>query len=133
FSGASDPALRKITKLLHAEKKYSARLDQRVKKILGLKFDAALSRKAPADVKLLHARLHTSESRVLRRKAFEQSVTVVRNVNDALPVATLEGKEFTCIIAGDSTHKGDIFQRIVRKYVPANPVVVNDVAPVVDL
>ena len=133
FSAESDPAFRKIKKLLNSEKKYAARLDDRVKKILGLKYDAGLFRKIPVDEEFLHARVNTSESHVLRRKAFQESITVIRNVNKALPIANLEAKQFTCIIAGDSTFKGDIFHRIIKKYVPANRLVIGDVAPLANL
>ena len=132
FSGDADPAFRKIKKLLNSEKQYAARLDQRVKKILGLKYDAGLFGKTPVDVDFLPAHLNTAESQVLKRKAFKETITVIRNVNNTLPIASLEAKNFACIIAGDSSAKGDIFHRVIKKYVPVNHIIIGDVAPPTD-
>ena len=121
-----DAAVRKIKKLLHAEKQYAGHLDERVKKILGLKYDAGLFRKTIINVAGLHAGLNTPQSRILRRRAFNESVTIIRDQPKALPVTVLEGKIFTCVIAGDSSQRADIYYRNVKKYVPANRVIIGE-------
>lgn len=113
-----DAAFRKIKKLLHTERQYTSILDQRVKKVLALKYDAGLSRPAPVDLALLQARLHQPDARVLRMKALKESVTVLRNENEVLPLRLLEGKRFISLAVGDST-RADIFHRSIRKYVPS--------------
>lgn len=120
-----DAAIRKIKKLIHSEKRYEARLDARVKKILRLKFDAGLSRPEPADLEFLDLNLNSNESRVLRSEALRETVTVVRNENNTLPLVVLEDRSFLCVMAGDSV-RSDIFHRSVRKYVPAGHVLVSE-------
>ncbi len=121
------PAVRKIRRLLHTEKKYEARLDQKVKKILAMKYDAGLARNAgPVDEVALSANLHRAESQVLRAKALRETVTVLKNQNLALPIRILEGKTFSVVITGDSARLADIFHRSVRKYVPADRIIIGE-------
>jgi CubicO group peptidase (beta-lactamase class C family)/beta-glucosidase-like glycosyl hydrolase len=127
-----DPAFRKIKKLINNEKRYAARLDQRVKKILSLKYEAGLSRLSPIDLELLNADLHSTEARVLRSRAFRESVTVIQNENNLLPIGILEGKKFICAIAGDQ-QRADIFHRSVRRYVPAGRVDITEDENNIDL
>lgn len=120
-----DPAVRKIKKLIHAEKKYAALLDKRVKKLMSLKYDAGLARPVAADPAVAFYNLHTTESYVLRNTAFTKTVTVLKNDNNIIPVSSLEDKKFVCLMAGDSI-RADIFHRVVRKYTPAGRVLIND-------
>lgn len=131
--GDLDPAFRKIRKRLNAEKQLSARLDEQVKKILGLKYDAGLFNPAPLAQPLLKPHLNTTEAEVLRSKAFRETITVIRNAKNVLPVVNLEGKSFACIVAGDSTVYGDIFHRSIRKYVPVSKLIIGEQAPQTDL
>ena len=126
-------AFRKIKKLINSEKQYLSLLDRRVKKVLGLKFDAGLFRKSRVDLALLENNLHTTESQVLRSRAFKETVTVIRNEKKVLPILTLEEKNFTCLIAGDTGVRADIFHRSVKKYVPVSRLIIGDEAPAVDL
>ncbi|HEY9489318.1 MAG TPA: serine hydrolase, partial [Chryseosolibacter sp.] len=121
-----EPAIRKIKKLLHSEHAYEAHLDQRVKKILALKYDAGLAWKGNVDVDFLPTYLNSSNSRVLRSRTFRETVTVIRNPENILPVVSLEGKNFVCVIAGDSSHRADIFFGSVDKYVPATRVIIGE-------
>ena len=129
----ADPAFRKIKRLLHSQKEYEAILNQRIRKILALKYDAGLFRKTRVDVNLLPSALNGIESRVLRTKAFLETITVVRNQNHVLPVRLLESRRFACVVVGDSTERADIFHRSLRKYVPALRYQVGESAPVLDL
>lgn len=118
------PAVRKIKKLISAEKKYAARLDASVKKILALKYDAGLFRPSLVDISLLDYNLHTPESQVLRSQALRETVTVVQNEMNTLPIVSLEDKSFACLMAGDSL-RADIFYRNVKKYARASRFFVN--------
>ncbi|MEX2230898.1 MAG: serine hydrolase [Cyclobacteriaceae bacterium] len=129
----TDPAFRKIKKLVNTEKEYAERLDARVKKILSLKFDGGLAVKRPVDLDLLETDLNTTQSQVLRSQAFKETVTILQNENNVLPIVSLEGKSFTCLISGDSTTGADIFHRSVKKYVQANRVLVGEEIKVIDL
>ena len=133
IEGDDEPTIRKIKKLIHSQKTFATRLDQRVKKILSLKYDAGLSEKKSVDLALLNSRLHSTEGQLLRARAFKESITVVRNTNNLIPIVNLEDRSFSCLIAGDSTTRGDIFYRSIRKYVPATRFVVGETAPDEDL
>ncbi|MEX1241030.1 MAG: serine hydrolase [Cyclobacteriaceae bacterium] len=121
----TDPAIRKLKKLIHSEKAYAARLDERVKKILALKYDAGLSRPSVIDLDLLEHNLHATESQVLRSQAFKETVTVVQNESNTVPIVALEEKSFVCLMAGDSI-RADIFHRRVKKYVPASRFLIDE-------
>lgn len=129
----ADAAFRKIKKLVHSQKQYEASLDKRVRKILALKYDAGLFHKTKVDVNMLPSTLNGVQSRVLRNKAFRETITVVRNQNDVLPVTLLENRRFASVVVGDSTERADIFHRSLRKYVPALRYQVGESAPLVDL
>lgn len=128
-----EPVFRKIKKSLDDEKEYILWLDQHVKKILGLKYDAGLYEKQKVDIDFLKTNLHTVETSVLRSKAFRESVTVLRNEKNILPVVLLENKRFGYVSTGDSGEGDNIFYRVLRKYVPAVRYVVDERIPVVDL
>lgn len=127
-----DPALRKIKKLIRTEKQFGERLDQRIKKILALKFDAGLSKRKPIDLDFLESNLHTTNSRLLRTHAYKETVTVIQNQNNILPVLSLEDKNFTCIVAGD-TSRGEVFYQAVKKYIRTNRLLITEEAQEADL
>jgi beta-N-acetylhexosaminidase len=127
-----DPALRKIKNLIRNEKEYAARLNERVKKILALKYDAGLSKRKVIDLDLLESHLHTTNSQLLRIQSFKKAVTAIQNQNNILPVLSLEDKSFTCIVAGD-TSRGKIFYQGVKKYIRANYLAVTEETQKVDL
>ena len=127
-----DAAVRKIKKLLHTEKQFTSTLDLRVKKVLGLKFDAGLSRHRPVDLTFLQASLHQPDARILKMRALKESVTVLRNENDVLPLRMLEGKRFISLAVGDSV-RADIFHRSIRKYVPSARANITDSENEIDL
>ena len=126
-----EAAFRKIKKLLDSEKEYGALLNERVKKILALKYDAGLFEKTRVDIDLLTSELNATRRRVLRSNALRQTITVLRNQDDVLPIALLESKRFICLVAGDSMERADIFHRSVKKYVPALRYNIGEKAPVV--
>lgn len=122
----TEAAIRKIKKLIHSEKKYVAHLNARVKKVLAMKYDAALFSKEMVNVQMLQKEFYAVTSQVLRRKSFSESVTVVRNQNNALPISLLDDKKFVVVIAGDSGQRADIFHRSTKKYVQADRIMIGD-------
>jgi CubicO group peptidase (beta-lactamase class C family)/beta-glucosidase-like glycosyl hydrolase len=125
LDGDPEPAVKKIRKLIHSEKKYAPLLDQRVKKILALKYDAGLSIPQPIDMDRLDSDLQRPDTQVLISQAYKESITVVKNVNDLLPIVSLEDRNFMCLVTGDSA-RADIFYRSIRKYVPVSRRVVTE-------
>lgn len=128
-----EATFRKIKKALHAEKRYAAQLDMHVKKILALKYDAGLTEDPHVDANVAAANLQSVQSQVLRSKAYRESITVLRNENNTLPVRLLENKSFACVMVGDSTERSGIFHRVVKKYVPAMRYFIDEHVPSVDL
>ena len=121
-----DAALRKIRKLVNAEKKYQALLNEKVRKVLAMKYDAGLFEKNAVDESLLSTSLAAPGSQVLRFRAFRESVTVVRNQGELIPVVGLEDKKFAVLTVGDSTQIADIFYRNVKKYIPAERITIGE-------
>lgn len=128
-----DPAIRKIRRLIHAEEGYGARLDNKVRKILELKYDAGLSKKQEVDITLLRHELNSPKHQVVKANALRKSITVLRNQTETLPISVIENKEFVCVITGDSTERADIFHNAVKKYVRADRITIREGVQVVDL
>lgn len=114
--------IRKIRKLVNSEKRYEQLLERRVRRVLAMKYDAGLSTLSLPDPTFIHSQLNSIASRVLQRRLFSESVTVVRNQHSLLPIVHLDNLTFSCVITGDTTERADIFHRSVRKYIPADRV-----------
>jgi CubicO group peptidase (beta-lactamase class C family)/beta-glucosidase-like glycosyl hydrolase len=127
-----DPAFRKIKKLIRTEKQYDARLNQRIKKVLALKYDAGLSQKKLIDEEFLQREINTTYGQVLSRRLYEETVTTIQNQNNVVPVSLLEEKNFTCILAGDSV-QGKLFYNTFKKYAPTGEVFLKEDGPARDL
>ncbi len=128
-----DEAIRKIRKLIHSEEVYAHRLDEKVRRVLAMKYDAGLAEEQTIDTEYISHHLLRPESKVLRMRALRQSVTVIRNQASVLPVSIIENKSFVCLIAGDTASRADIFHRNVRKYVPAERIIIGAGVQLVDL
>jgi beta-N-acetylhexosaminidase len=124
-SGNVDAAIRKIKKLVHKESQYQPQLEQSIKKVLGAKYDAGLTKIQPISPENILTKLHTEHERKLQRTLFEGAVTVVSNENNTLPLASLENKNFVCLVAGETEHP-NAFQRMVSQYVNTTHVTIND-------
>ncbi len=110
-------AARKIRRLVRRRPEYLTILNESVRKILALKYDAGLFETNDDPEFPLSEQLITSDTRILREHLYRAAITVMANTRNVLPVQTLENKKFTCIIAGD-TSKGNAFARQLSKYVP---------------
>jgi CubicO group peptidase (beta-lactamase class C family)/beta-glucosidase-like glycosyl hydrolase len=121
-----EPALRKIKKLVQSEKAYEKRLDERVRKVLAIKYDAGLMNSVMIDDAIATNELKSAESQVLRASSFRESVTVLRNLDGVLPLKILEDRKFACVIVGDSTERADIFHRTVKKYIQSDRIIVDE-------
>ncbi|MBT1705097.1 serine hydrolase [Chryseosolibacter indicus] len=115
-SGNIDPAIRKIRRLLKKEKQYEAQLENSVKKILGVKYDAQLYQKRELNTDNLLLKLNKETTKVLQQKIFRETITVVKNTDNTIPILSLENKKFASIVVGDTAKFND-FHRLVSKYV----------------
>jgi beta-N-acetylhexosaminidase len=97
------PAIRKIKKLLHKESAYTALLDQKVKKILGVKYDVGLNNTTKIPDENLYETLHPYSALSLRRRLLENTVIVARNDRSILPVKSLEDNKIATLSIGAKT------------------------------
>jgi CubicO group peptidase (beta-lactamase class C family)/beta-glucosidase-like glycosyl hydrolase len=128
-SGNVDPAIRKIKRLLKKQKQYIPQLDASVRKILAAKYDAGLSNMLPKNTDNLLLNLSPGYAKVLQRRLFSETITVVRNINNALPVLTIENKKFASIVIGD-TARFSAFHHSIGKYVNAKKISIRSEADV---
>ncbi|MBC7850782.1 MAG: serine hydrolase, partial [Chitinophagaceae bacterium] len=125
-------AIRKIKKLIKAENKYEEQLNVSVRKILAAKYKAGLFAKKEINLDNLTAKLTGSGAQLLKQKLYESSITVVRNTNNTLPIASLENKHFA-FITSDETIPNQLFYSYLSKYVSAGYFTVNDKTDLLDL
>lgn len=88
---------------------------QRVKKILGAKYDVGLHQYQPIKVQGLYQRLNTVEGELLRKKLFERSSVVLENKDDFLPLKNLENHAFASLQIGGGAPE---LRRQLDKYAP---------------
>jgi len=108
--------IRKITKALRKDKELVARIDQSVKRILELKYEAGLGENKKVNTDNLLARLNNAEAKLLRRQINEESVTLLQNSNQVLPIVQLENRTFASVSIGTTAHNE--FTRYLSKYAP---------------
>lgn len=108
------PAVRKIKRLLRKESRYEIQLDNIVKKILSVKYDAGLNHVVPAETDNLQQRLNTKEALILKQRLIERSITVVNNKNDLLPLQILEDRKIALLSMG--IENTDVVGRYMAKY-----------------
>lgn len=115
-SGDPGPAIRKIRRLLKKEPQYETHLNNTVKKILAAKYDAGLSEKNDLSKDNLLLKLNPDNAKVLQQHLFRETITVVKNADNTIPILSLENKKFASIVVGDTARLND-FHRLVSKYV----------------
>jgi CubicO group peptidase (beta-lactamase class C family)/beta-glucosidase-like glycosyl hydrolase len=125
-------AIRKIRRFIRKEKRFSEQLDNSVKKILAAKYDAGLWRKPHVDTDNLVKRLNAPHTKLLNEKLQERAITILRNINHTLPIATLDNRRFA-YVSTDSTRLQDEFYHILTRYTHADQFNLYPQTEVVDL
>ncbi len=120
-----DPALRKMKRFFKKEKEYRAQLDETVKRILRLKYDAGLWRRPVVNAEGAFHRLNDPEVTLLKKNLYRAAVTVVKNETAAVPVRALDEKRFTFIAADDSIRAMAVAAKI-KKYIGTTVILAND-------
>jgi beta-N-acetylhexosaminidase len=95
-----DAAIKIISKAIKKDKLLAARLDQTVKKILSVKYDAGLSQNRFINTDNLISKLHTPEAALLKLKLAEAAVTVVQNNSEQIPIQKLDNRNFASLSLG---------------------------------
>ena len=109
-----DAAIKIISKAVKKDKLLSSQLDQSVKKILSVKYDAGLLENKLVDNDNLISRLHSPEANLLKLKLAEAAVTVVKNDAEIIPIQKIENRSFVSVSVGESINNE--FTRFLSKY-----------------
>jgi len=99
-------------------------IDEKVKKILRAKYWAGLSKYKPIDLANLGNDLNSPEAQLLKQELCEQSVTVVNNRNNLLPLNRLDSLRLASVAIG--AEAGNTFQRTLNQYAPVEALAYTD-------
>jgi beta-N-acetylhexosaminidase len=91
-------------------------IDDKVKRILQAKYWAGLGNYKPIDTNNLYADLNNEGSKELYRELCEASVTVVKNDNGILPIASVTNLKIASVSIGEGSSSS--FQRMLSIYKP---------------
>lgn len=117
----SPDALTAINEVEHAiqkEELSEERLDASVRKILNWKKEKGLFQDNKVDIDSLDSKINTNEHQLLADEISRNSLTLLRNENNILPISDSKFKEITVISLGDDSdgRTGSSFVRELRKY-----------------
>jgi beta-N-acetylhexosaminidase len=90
--------IQKMRRAFRKSKQLQAQLNQSLRQVLALKFDL-LAKTPGAETEPWQWR--TAEKRVLLQRAFESSVTIVKNKDQALPIRNLDLTKMALVTLGD--------------------------------
>jgi CubicO group peptidase (beta-lactamase class C family)/beta-glucosidase-like glycosyl hydrolase len=116
-----DATIKNLKKLLRKNKALQVRLDESVRKILAAKYKI-IRNKTELTTDNLIARLNSTESQLLKRKLFAESLTLINNENQVLPIARLDGKKFAYLSIGREAEGP--FSRMIAKHINAELIAV---------
>ncbi len=89
-------------------------IDRRVKKVLSLKYWAGLNDYKPVEMEGLVKDLNRPESRLLKKKLIEASLTTINNKNKIIPLKRLDTLKIVTVTIGES--EKDIFHDRLDDY-----------------
>jgi CubicO group peptidase (beta-lactamase class C family)/beta-glucosidase-like glycosyl hydrolase len=107
-------AKRRIQKAIKKNPMLAAQLEQSVKKILGVKYEASLRVKPYLNPDNIVRRVNSEEALALKYALTESSITIIQNKNDFLPIQRLEGKKFASLTIGKEAEND--FTHFLGKY-----------------
>ena len=90
------------------------RLNFSVRKILKAKYLVGLNKYQPISTENLHKELNSIADEVLHRKLIKNSITVVKNEQEVLPIQNLKDKKIAYVSLGDA--KGKYFSKMLKNY-----------------
>src|SRR5690606_1172771 len=96
------------------------RLQHSVKKILKAKYKVGLNNFVPITTDNLYEDLNTLQDRLLNDEVIENSITVVKNDLDLVPIRNLDIKKIAYVKLGDDS--GSDFLKMLKKYTQVNEI-----------
>jgi hypothetical protein len=109
-----DASIKVISKAVKKDKVLAAQLDQSLKKVLSVKYDAGLEQSKFIDTDNLISRLHTPEANLLKLKLAEAAVTVVQNSAELIPIQKIDNRSFVSVSLGEGN--SNEFTHFLSKY-----------------
>jgi beta-N-acetylhexosaminidase len=89
-------------------------IDEKCKKILALKYRSGLKKIKTISQENLYADLHPLSSELLKRRLYKESITLIKNKNNILPLRFLDRKRILSITIGDTVDSE--WEQTLRKY-----------------
>ncbi|MDH6305465.1 beta-N-acetylhexosaminidase [Parabacteroides sp. PF5-5] len=89
-------------------------IERRCLKILRYKYIAGLNNYQPIKTKGLAGRINSPHAAWLAAKLNSESITLLKNISDYLPLKELDKKKIAVLSLGDS--KGNEFQKVLNRY-----------------
>jgi beta-glucosidase-like glycosyl hydrolase/CubicO group peptidase (beta-lactamase class C family) len=93
-----------------------ALIDQKCRTMLYLKYKAGLNHFGPVSLVHLREDLNSMNSEVLSRKIYRNSITLVKNENQLIPLNFLDRRKIAVVFIGDTTLQP--FQEMSSRYAP---------------
>ncbi len=115
-------------KALKSGKLTEKRLDESVRRILRTKYWAGLNHYEPIRTEDLLKDLNTVKDELLNRRLVENSVTLLRNKGDLLPIKNLDQQRIAYVKLGD--HDNESFLDRLRDYTRVDEIQIRDVSDV---
>jgi len=109
-------AVRRIEEAIQQGKLSQEMVDEKVKKILRAKYWSGLYQVEPIRLENLERDLNSPEAQLLKQELCEQSVTLVKNQNNFLPLTGLDTLRLAAISIGSDF--GNTFQKSLSRYAP---------------
>lgn len=113
-------AIKKIERAYYNGTITEERLEHSVKKILKAKYKVGLNNYEPTITNNLHEDLNTLQDKLLNEEVIENSITVVKNDLDLVPIRNLESKKIAYVKLGDAD--GSDFLEMLKKYTQVNEI-----------
>ncbi len=101
-------AITSIKKEIKSKKITMARLDESVIKILKAKYWVGLSNYRPVDLKNINEDVNTIKDEILNRRLVENSITLIQNEDNVLPIKNLKNNGIAYVKLGKNDNKSFI-------------------------
>jgi len=105
FPESVSAGIAEIKKAIENKQISIERLDHSVKKILKAKYWVGLNNYKPVDLSNLSKDLNSTENKVLNHKLVENSITLVKNSENCLPIIELESNRIAYVKFGEDDNK----------------------------
>ena len=117
FSEDVSGAIKKLKRAIRRDEIKQSEVDERVRKILTAKYWAGLHKYTPIDTTNLLSKINEPISDLIRQKLYENSLTVVRNFRNTLPIRQLEDRNFASVTLGAESSQNE-FSQTLKGYAP---------------